>query len=212
MALQAAPAGESSVVSGSYRVTWAGLDLGTVGNQGINLRYRNTSIPITADITGETVIERINSGTNASITMVLQDWNAQGLEAMIWWMGTLKGLASYSFGDVQSVGVKQWAVAQPLVLAACNLNVTNQPGSGASPVNPTIDPLSITFFKTLLADDQDIDILFSFRPRFVTVTLDIYPVQRASGNTIIQPKGCDDMVLWEALRNDGNHLVNVPTL
>lgn len=207
MALQAAPAGESSVVSGSYRVTWAGLDLGTVGNQGINLRYRNTSIPITADITGETVIERINSGTNASITMVLQDWNAQGLEAMIWWMGTLKGLASYSFGDVQSVGVKQWAIAQPLVLAACNVN-----NGVVSPVNPTIDPLAITFFKTLLADDQDIDILFSFRPRFVTVTLDIYPVQRAADNTIIQPKFCEDMVLWEALRNGENHLVNVPSI
>jgi len=202
----AAPPGLSSVVAGSYRATWGGLDLGTVSNQGINLRYRNSSIPITADVSGELEVDRINSGTSATVTLVLQDWNAQGLEAMIWWMATLNGFASYSWGNVQSVGAKEWAAAKPLMLTACHAN-----GSNASAVNPTIDPLSITFFKTLIAPDTDIDVLFSFRPRFVTVTLTIFPVQQVSSpnDPILKVTGCSGISLWSAIRNTGNHLGNV---
>ena len=204
MPILAAAPGLSSVVAGSYRATWAGLDLGTVSNQGINLRYRNSSIPVTADIAGELEVDRINSGTTATITMVLQDWNAQGLEAMIWWMGTLKGFAGYNWGDVQSVGAKEWAVAKPLVLTACHVV-----GGAPAASNPTIDPLSITFFKTIIAPDSDIDVLFSFRPRFVTVTLTIFPVQLGSGGTINKVTGCGDISLWTAIRSSEAHLGNV---
>lgn len=201
MPLVAADAGESSIIAGAYKATWNGLDLGLVTTDGYQLRYRNTSIPITSDITGESIIDEIYTGTQPTITMTLQHWNAQGLEALIWWMGTQAGFADYSFGKTNGVGLKGWDAAKPLILQACHVSGGDTPT--VSDANPTIDPYSITFFKTLLASNLDLQVVFSHQPRFVTVTLNIFPVSITTPNdppTRVQ--SCNEIWFWDAVRND----------
>jgi len=207
MTILAAANGQSSVVAGSYLATWNGLDLGLVAVGGYTLRYRNSSIPITADISGEAKIDGIYTGTRPSISMVLQNWNAQAIEPLIWWMGTQRsGFAGYEFGKTNGVGLKEFDAAKPLVLTACH-----QSGGNATAANPTIDPLSITFFKTLLAPDTDVDIIFSHQPRFLPLTLDIMACSVAgSSNPIIsRVNNCGDISFWSAIRNEGDHLTAV---
>lgn len=203
MPILAAPAGQSSVVAGSYRATWNGLDLGLVTTDGYQLRYRNSSIPITADIAGESEIDAIYTGTQPTVTMTLENWNAAAIEAMTWWMGTQAGFANYIWGVTNGVGLKEFDAAKPLVLVACHNNM-----GVAAASNPTIDPLAITFFRTILAPDQDLEILLSHRPRFITVTLKVFAVNiEGSENPVVsRVSNCGNIAYWVALRNEGSHL------
>jgi hypothetical protein len=203
MPINAAAAGQSTIVAGSYLATWNGLDLGLVSVGGYTLRYRNTSIPITADISGDTKIDGIYGGTQPSISMVLQNWNAAAIEPMIWWMGTQDGFASYEWGKTNGVGLKEFDAAKPLVLTACH-----QSNGVPSDANPTIDPISITFFKTLLAPDTDVDVIFSFQPRFIPLTLNIMGVTAVGSEdpVISRVNSCGKISFWSAVRNEGDHL------
>lgn len=213
MPLKTAPAGMSSVISGAYRSTWGGWDLGLISTDGQQLRVRNTSIPITADITGDTVVDMIHTGTLPTITMTLQNWNAQAVEPLTWWMGFGDGIAAYEWGVTDGVGQKMFDYAKPLVLTACHYQTGEVSGPLAS--NSTIDPLSVTFYKTILAPDNDIETLFSHRPRFVTVTLQILPVTLIEGESpndppvVTRASSCDKMRFWTSIRNAGNHLVSL---
>jgi hypothetical protein len=206
MGILAAPNGQSSIVAGSYLATWNGLDLGLVAVGGYTLRYRNSSIPITADIAGESKIDGIYTGTRPSISMVLNNWNAAAVEPLIWWVGTQNGYVNYEFGKTNGVGLKEFDAAKPLVLTACH-----QSGGSATEANPTIDPLSITFFKTLLSPDTDVDIIFSHQPRFLSLTLDIMAVSVTGSEqpVISRVNNCGAISFWSALRNEGEHLAAV---
>lgn len=198
--LQTAPANQSSVVAGAYRATWGGLDIGLVDMNGFDLRYGSSSIDIQSDITGETVTDSIHTGIRPTITMTLQHWNAQAVEAMTWWFGTLRGFDDYQWGETDGVGLNEWEAAQPLILTACHVA-----DGVASQANPTIDPLSIIIYKTILQSDADISIALSHRPRFITVPLKIMPVN-VDGSvwpnvTVSRVSSCGSITYWNALRN-----------
>jgi hypothetical protein len=213
MPLKTAPAGFSSVVAGAYRSAWNGYDMGLITGEGFQLRYRNTAIPITADITGETIVDMIHTGTLPTITMTLMNWNAQAIEPLSWWMGFGDGIAGYEWGVTDGVGQKAFDFAKPLVLTACHY----QEGESAGPLaaNPTIDPLSMTIYKTIPAPDQDIEVLLSHKPRFITLTLQILPVTLISGEspndppTVTRASSCDKLRFWTSIRNNGAHLVSL---
>ena len=193
-----ADAGKSTVVSGAYRALWDDLDVGLTLD-GFTLRQSNSGIDITADITGDTVIDTIYSGTILTVTMTLENWNAQAIEPMIWWHGA-STRAAYEWGLSDGVGQRHWDAAAPLILYGCQsvgFSVTPTPGNlavadvptvitpstGALASNPTLDPLDIVFPKTLLKKDTDLDIIFSFRPRYLTLTLDVFPVSNKFNGT-----------------------------
>lgn len=199
--------GLSTVVSGAYRALWDDLDIGLTLD-GYTLRQNNSGIPITADITGDTIIDTIYSGTILTLTMTLENWNAQAIEPMIWWHGAADR-ANYEWGLSDGVGQRYWDAAKPLILYACQstgFEITPDPAdpenpqqtviqnaTGATAANPNIDPLDIVFFKTILKSDIDLDILFSFRPRFLTVTLDVYPVSNSFNGTALDPTAPDQV-------------------
>ena len=221
--------GYSNVVAGSYQATWNDLDIGLTID-GFTLSQSNSGIDITSDITGETVIDTIYSGTVLSITMTLQNWNAQAVEPMIWWMGN-GAPTQYEWGLTNGVGLSQWDAAKPLLLNACNTVSFNNPppesvnadvddqssaftpSSQASVRNPYIDPLDIVFPKTILRKDSNIDILFSFRPRFLTLTLDVYPVSNdttsqddwvyTTPDVVKRVSGCTNIRYFAATRGLG---------
>jgi hypothetical protein len=148
-----------------------------------------------------------------TITVTLQNWNAQAIEPMIWWHGA-SDRANYKWGLSDGVGQRHWDAAKPLILRAChstgfvqtpdpnaststpttqtNTDITSW-STAAAAANPTIDPLDIVFPKTLLKKDSQLDILFSFRPRFLTLTLDVFPISNQYNGTDWDP-GAPDLV------------------
>ena len=193
-----APAGKSTVIAGSYRALWNDLDIGLTMD-GFTLTQVNTGIDITADITGETVIDTIYSGTSLQVSMTLENWNAQAMEPMIWWRGA-NNRAAYEWGLTDGVGQRHWDAAAPLILYACqgegfavtpspanpsidDVDTTITPSTGANAANPNIDPLDIVFPKTLLQKDSNLDIRFSFEPRFISLTLDVFPISNGYDGT-----------------------------
>jgi hypothetical protein len=185
--------GKSTVVSGSYRAYWDDLEIGQVLD-GFVLRQTNSGIDITSDATGDTITDTIYSGTTYTVSFTLQNWNAQAVEPMISWFGA-EPRADYEWGLSNGVGQRHWDAAAPLILVACHaegwgivpsvttnemddpdVNTTLDRTMTAKASNPNIDPLDIVFPKTLLKKDVDIDILFSFRPRYLTITLDVFPI------------------------------------
>lgn len=203
-----APAGKSTVIAGSYRALWNDLDIGLTMD-GFTLTQVNTGIDITADITGETVIDTIYSGTSLQISMTLENWNAQAMEPMIWWMGA-NDRNTYEWGVTDGVGQRHWDAAAPLILYACqgygfavdpspaditvaDVDTLITPTVGAKPSNPNIDPLDIVFPKTLLQKDSNLDIKFSFEPRFISLTLDVFPISNNYDGTLWSPDAPDSV-------------------
>lgn len=195
----AAAADKSTVVSGAYRALWNDLDLGLTLD-GYTLRQTNTGIDITADVTGDTVLDTIYAGTQLSIQVTLENWNAAAIEPMIWWHGDSTP-ANYEWGLSDGVGQRHWDAAKPLILYSCHAtgfaavdtagDTVITPSTGAAAANPNIDPLDIAFPKTLLRKDVDIDIIFSFRPRFLTLTLDVFPISNAFEGGAFNPVNID---------------------
>lgn len=200
--------GLSTVVSGAYRALWDDLDIGLTLD-GYTLRQTNSGIDITADITGDTILDTIYSGTILTITMTLENWNAQAIEPMIWWHGA-STRSAYEWGLSDGVGQRHWDAARPLILYACQstgFSLTQpanpdpdtpdatvfQHASAAEASNPTIDPLDIVFPKTLLKKDTDLDILFSFRPRYLTLTLDVFPISNMFDGTAFDETAPDSV-------------------
>ena len=186
-----AAAGLSTVIAGSYRSFWDELDMG-ITLDGFSLSQANSGIDITADITGDTVIDTIYAGTTLSITVTLEHWNAQAIEPMIWWMGNSVP-ASYDWGLTDGVGQLQWDAARPLILYSCHAVGVSVDGgtfnnaTGVNAANPYIDPLDIVFPKTILRKDTNLDMVFSFQPRYLTLTLDVYPISADFGLTDWNP-------------------------
>lgn len=215
--------GYSNVIHGAYKGYWDDLDMGLT-QDGFTLRQQETGEDITADVTGDTIIDSIFRGIRPSITMTLENWNAQAIEPMIWWHGNSVP-AQYEWGLSDGVGQSKWEQAKPLILVACAAQgfsivpaapdpdnplataITN--ATGAAPANPTIDPLDWVAFKTILRNDQDFDIVFSNRPRFLTLTLDIYPVANQFQGSALDPTApdsverineCEKIRFWAATR------------
>jgi hypothetical protein len=214
----AAAAGNSSVISGAYIGIWNDMDLGNTLD-GFQLMQKESGRVITADILGEGMIDQIYAGGNYSIQMTLENWNAQAIEPLIWWHGnSIPG--SYDYGLSNGPGQNMWDNAKPLVLYACHStgfdaqtydddnNVITR-ATGASATNPYIDPLDMVFFKTLCQPNEQIQIDMSHKERFITLTLDIYPVANNYNETDLDPSaptlvnrvdGCSAVRYWSATR------------
>lgn len=194
-------ANESSVVSGPYLATWDALDLGHITVDGFNLNYSTSAYDITADITGEgTNIDSIFSGLSATVSFTLEHWNAPAVEAMLWWFGEQSG-DDYAWGTINGPGLRMFDAARPLVLTACHSAAGALIANGP---NQTIDPLNITFPRAILQGNSETSLLLATKPRFIPVTLTVFPVnppeQGASGLPL-RVRDCTQMMYWSATRN-----------
>lgn len=219
---QVANPGEGTVIMGAYKGLWNDLDIGNTLD-GFRFNCSESAIPIVSDITGSIVVDELHTGINLSITMVLQHWNAQAIEPMIWWHGNSVP-ADYEWGLTDGAGQSKWEAAKPLILYACDATgfalagtsetpSTITPSTGASASNPYIDPLDITFFKAILQKDQNLEIQLANQPRFLELTLDIFPVANATlvgsevdefdpalPDAVIRPNGCGKLRFFHATR------------
>jgi hypothetical protein len=199
-AFAAAP-GKSTVVHGAYQGLWNDLDIGLTLD-GFTMRPRTSGIDITADVGGETVLETLYSGMNLSVQVTLENWNAEAIDHIIWWHGN-SDPATYEWGLVDGVGQSMWDAAKPLILYSCDAvgfssadvtgDTTITPSTGANTSNPFIDPLDIVFPKTILRKDEELEIALSYRPRFITLTLDVLPISNLFNATDWDPTAPDDV-------------------
>lgn len=200
--------GQSSVVAGPYLASWNGLALGQITTDGYELSWQNSSYAVTSDMTGEgTVTDQIYNGTSVQISFTLQHWNAYGVEALVWWMG-MGGAYKYKFGHVAGMGMRHWDAAKALLLESCLLGTSGTMGGAAGTsskaelaVASNIDPLDIVFPKALLSNARAVSFLLSSRPRYIPITLDIFPYSVVTQNEIERVSGCTGMRFWEATRN-----------
>lgn len=222
---QIANHGEGTVVVGAYHALWDDLDVGSTVD-GFTVNSATTAIPITSDSTGTTIVDEIHTGLNMTISMVLQHWNAQAIEPMIWWHGNSRPV-DYEWGTTDGVGQSRWAAAKPLILYACDaVGFANSVGeldagdipqdaattitrpTGASVRNPFIDPLDMIFYKTILRKDENLEIILANRPRYLPITLEVMPVKRLTGTDFtpntpdneLRPNGCGRMAFFNATR------------
>ena len=203
-----APAGMSQIITGGYRALWDDLDVGLTLD-GFRLLNQTTGEDITSDITGDIPVDGIHTGVTVQVVMTLQHWNAKAIEPMIWWHGN-SNPASYEWGLTDGVGQRLWDNAKPLILYSCQgtgfsitpnnpnpeapANTTITPSTGAASLNPNIDPLDIVFFKTLLAPNTNIDLLFSSTaPRYVPITLNVFPVSNTINGLPLDPNSPDSV-------------------
>lgn len=196
-----AAAGLSQVIAGAYTAVWNGLDIGQVTTDGYKMRYRTGGYDITADTTGEgTVVDSIYNGLSMTIDFVAEHWNAQAIEQLLWWFGNTG--ASYSWGRTDGVGMRMFDAAKPLVLTACHIDGT---GLDALPSNPYIDPLDITWPRAILAPNQDIEFLMSTKPRFLPISVMVFPVDTgfspATPTTSERVSNCSNMIYFVSTRN-----------
>lgn len=192
--------GESSTITGPYTGTWDSLDLGLT-ETGFRLFHTNSGRDITSDMFGETVIDKIYTGTVVTLSFTLINWNAQAIEPMMWWMGD-DDTEGYEWGKIYNIGQKHFDRAKPLVLNSCF-------GISAAAIqnsnNPLADPVDITFPKTLLRPNEQIETLFSgTQPRMLDLVLDVFPYTIGSegeGSPIIRPASCSAFSFFSATRN-----------
>lgn len=192
--------GQSSTITGPYNGTWNAMDLGLT-ETGFRIFHTNSGRDITSDMFGETVIDKIYTGTVVSVAFTLINWNAQAIEPMMWWMGD-DAAQGYDWGRVYNIGQKHFDRARPLVLNSCfGISAAAIQGSP----NPLADPVDITFPKTLLRPNEQIETLFSgTQPRHLDLVLDVFPYtfdSQEGGGAIIRPNACSAFSFFSATRN-----------
>lgn len=217
---QVAAPGEGTIIQGGYKGLWNDLDLG-ITLDGFKINHSEQAVPIVSDLTGSAMYDDISTGIQMSVSMVLQHWNAQAIEPLMWWHGN-SNPANYSWGSTDGPGQSHWLAAKPLILYACNAQgfawedtdgntvVTDPTAPAANSANPYIDPLDIIFYKTLLRKDENLEILLSTtQPRFIELTLDVYPVSgqfdgsalnRNQPDRVERPNECGRLNYFSATR------------
>lgn len=159
-----------SIVRGSYNATWNSL---SVGNTEIGFRhsYNYRGRTINFDAIGETPVDTIFAGMTMTVDFVAQEYDAAAVDSLRWPFNA-------TIGQLAPAGQSLWELARPLVLTAC--------GSTA--------PSTITFYKTILAPDFDLDIDYSHRERPLPMRLIVFPVR--AGATSQMPSGCNDIIFF----------------
>jgi hypothetical protein len=208
---------KSQVVSGAYKANYEGLDMG-LSQAGFTLSQRTMGQSITSDITGDAEVDHLWQGVQMSVSFVLNNWNAEAVQHLLWWFGdTLSDtdLAAGKpgkqirergrYGSVQRVGLSAWEYARPLELVSCQLETPdyiNMDDDTAYDNLATISPEAIIFPKAILRKDDNYDLLFSSKARFVPLTLDILPVNFIEtpadiiASTFTRPVGCSRMTYF----------------
>jgi len=165
-----------SVIRGSYSATWNALAIGNT-EVGFRKSYSYRGRNINFDAVGETPVDTIFAGITMTIDFVAQEYDAAAIDSLRWpFHATL--------GTVAPAGLSLWTAAKPLILTSC---VTG------------VDPATITFYKTILAPDFQLDIDYSHKERPVPLRLMVFPVAYSQGGyaTPSMPTGCLDVVYFE---------------
>lgn len=165
-----------SVIRGAYNATYNALAVGNT-EVGFRLSYSYRGRNINFDAVGETPVDVIFSGISITIDFVAQEYDAAAIDILRW---PFNGIV----GSIDPAGLSMWEAAKPFVLTGCTNGV---------------DPQTITFYKTILAPDFDLDIDYSHRERPLPMRLIVFPVKyNAAGYTTpAMPSGCTDIVFFE---------------
>lgn len=164
------------IIKGPYNGTWNGLNIGNT-LVGFNHKYSYRGRRIQFDSIGETDVDIILSGLSMSVDFVGQEFDAAAIDTMRWpWHATI--------GQMPVSGVSMWELAKPLILTSCKTGV---------------NPMTITFYKTILAPDFEIDTKYSHEERPLGMRMMVFPVKYDSEGyaTPELPTGCEDNVYFE---------------
>ena len=165
-----------SVIRGAYNATYNALAVGNT-EIGFRLSYSYRGRNINFDAVGETPVDVIFSGISITIDFVAQEYDAAAINALRWPF-------DFNIGSISPAGLSMWEEARPFVLTGCTSGV---------------NPQTITFYKTILAPDFDLDIDYSHRERPLPMRLIVFPVRYSETGyaTPVMPSGCTDIVFFE---------------
>jgi hypothetical protein len=127
--------------------------------------------PVTSDQTGDTLIDGIFSGVAMNLEFTLNEWNASAVKWLTWFFSQkdplnatdaahATNLETSQWGRVDPAGSSLFQRAKPLILTSC-----------FDGINPKI----ITFPRTVLAPDFQVDTLFSYQQRLLTLRMLVFP-------------------------------------
>lgn len=143
----------STVVSANMeltpcRVKFNSVDLGgTLSNVVIAVKYMKS--PLHADQHGQTVIDRVNSGQEATITTELAEFRNKDLWAVVFPNMTYAGSAPHKYLDFKSkIGIRDSALAQKLELFPLSADSTNNDVAHTFPKAISTEESSFEFSPT----------------------------------------------------------------
>jgi hypothetical protein len=174
------PANQFKVVSGAYNAVWNGNTVGQVQLGGFKHRYSYEERKIMFDAVGTNPVDTLYTGLSMYVDFVCMQYHEQAIQVMSWPFHTTRGTAS-------AAGFSMWERARPLVLSACD---------------QTINPRTITFYKTILAPNYEVAMDFSgVQERMVPIRLIVYPIQYEGSevglySTPLLPAACVDTVYF----------------
>lgn len=145
---------------GYYDMTWNGNGTGLVKDVR-RLRRRSRAAPITADKYGDSMIDGVYRGGDCFLLCTFIEWTP-AIRALLWPYDS-------DFGVMGQCGRLLTDLAKALVLTA-------EAGSPAAAEGPA----SITAAKSILAPENDVEILLGNESRDVPVLLQLFPYQDAS--------------------------------
>lgn len=141
---------------GEYTMTYGGAAVGICTSGGKHLRLRHKGIRVDdTDTYGSTLIDGIYRGMACTLTCVFKEWNA-GVKAAIWPASTTLN------GAVGVIGRLWSSMAASIVLTA----TTGTPAA-------TNGPATLTAGKAILAEENDVDVLFGPDERDVPVVFNL---------------------------------------
>lgn len=163
----------TGITSGAYTATWNALAIGELQLGGIRERYQYSSRPIFFDSVGSTPVDHLFGGVVMFLDFVCMNYNAAAIQSMRWPWHATRGMAPVSGGSL-------WEMAKPLILIGCRND---------------INPLTKTYYKTILAPGQDVELDFTgSKERTVPIRLMVFPRKYVSGGATTElPAGCVDL-------------------
>jgi hypothetical protein len=152
-------------VAGAYSATWGGTPIGMISN-GFTVSMTGLGIDVTADRAGRTIIDTIHAGQDVRVSFVLAELDLHVAEELLWNYKDKDKL-----GDMGHLGSSYYLQAKPLTLTACNFSPVGI-GSG---VNKNVAPGAITFWKTHLLNEHEVELAFTNSHRTARITMRAYP-------------------------------------
>jgi hypothetical protein len=154
-------------VAGAYSATWGGTPIGMISN-GFTVSMTGLGIDVTADRAGRTIIDTIHAGQDVRVSFVLAELDLHVAEELLW-----NYKDKTKFGDMGRLGSSYYLQAEPLTLTACN-----RPGLFgpiADIQNGNVAPAAITFWKTHLLNEHEVELAFTNSHRTARITMRAYP-------------------------------------
>ncbi len=168
------PADVNDIAIGAYQGTWDDMVIGNVGLGGYKKRYNYSRKDVNFDAVGNVPVDSLFTGLNMFVDFVIMQYHQEAISAMTWPWAAQRGLTP-------TAGRSMWDFAKPLVLTGCN---------------DTVNPLSITFHKTIIAPDYEV--IHNYEgtvERMIPMRLIVFPVKYSNTNynTPLRPEGCTDV-------------------